>query len=150
MESVALKYVYTDKYAKVLKREVTHFEFVPYLDEPRSVEDYLYNECVRLNNYRSVPNAHLRSMNEIIRILWTHRPKYRRMRCPYDERIQEEQDPLKRQALQYFRDGIRILELREQIDNLKVLYNYSMQESYTKALHEMDRIERSIPYSISS
>lgn len=147
VETVALKYVYT-RNGKLLKRSVRHFEYIPLIENPLTVDDYLQNERINLNNYRSIPNAHERSMNEIIQILWSKRVKYKRRECIYKKRASEETNLLKKEALQYFMYGLRALDLRDQMDTLKSLHTLTNQESYNRAQQELESIEKRIPLLI--
>lgn len=150
IESVRLKYVYT-KHKQLLKTSVKYYEYIPYIENPTSTEEHLQNERIQLNNFRSIPNAHLLSLDEIIHRISSKRKTYRRLPCPYAKRIENERDPLKREALQYLSDGLRVIELRKQLNNLKPpLHTQSIQESYNRVFQELESTEKRLPYTLSS
>jgi hypothetical protein len=147
VEKVGHKYIHTDK-GQLLKREVRHFERVPYVENPVTIDDYLFNELARLNNYRTIPDAHLKSLSEIVYSLYLQKRATKSYRAEYDERIQEDEDPIHKLALHHFRDGLRFLELVKQLDVLKALSGVHFQTSYAQILQEFEELKNSIPYPL--
>ncbi|MGM1023212.1 MAG: hypothetical protein ACQEXV_22500 [Bacillota bacterium] len=138
---VGRKYIYGESGRKWLRQDTHHFEKAVYIENPMSVQDCIYNELVRLNNIRSVPEAHYQTAEQAL--IHLQRKPYVKDQTVryYKRRAEKEEHPVKREAIEWILDGFHYLFLLSKVDTLRRLNSYAWQEDLAKVEKEIQSLQ---------
>lgn len=141
VQRVGKKYIYGESGRKWLRKDTRHFEKAVCLEDPSSLQECIYNELVRLNNTRTVPEAHYRTPEQAL-IHLQRKPYVKDQMIRYFKRRAEiEELPEKREAIAWFLDGFHYLFLLSKVDYLRRLHSYAWQENLAKVEKEIQSLQ---------